>query len=222
MPACSKCGKRTWSESKWEGRIVCSDCFRVLLKQQCDAPSAVQTSPVQTSSAQVTNQKATNYNNNKCTKCHYSVGTTIFVEKQSASNSLLNLANAINTFNPYGYPVGLEKEAKEIWSCSKFDFRIDDLNKAKQCTSFITELTYQEKCLKGEMEKNKANVQIILDFSALKEVMTNGGLVMATYKCPNCNGMVKIPETGKVLICEYCGTPIKPVDIFEKIKSLIT
>jgi acetyl-CoA carboxylase beta subunit len=24
-----------------------------------------------------------------------------------------------------------------------------------------------------------------------------------------------------VLICKHCGTPIKPVDIFEKIKSLI-
>jgi hypothetical protein len=44
---------------------------------------------------------------------------------------------------------------------------------------------------------------------------------MTTYKCPNCNGMVDIPEAGKVLMCKYCGTPIKPVDIFEKINSLI-
>jgi peptide subunit release factor 1 (eRF1) len=51
--------------------------------------------------------------------------------------------------------------------------------------------------------------------------MSKGGLVMTTYKCPNCNGMVNIPEAGKVLMCQYCGTPIKPVDIFDKIKSLI-
>jgi DNA-directed RNA polymerase subunit RPC12/RpoP len=51
--------------------------------------------------------------------------------------------------------------------------------------------------------------------------MAQGGVVMTTYKCPNCNGMVDIPEAGKVLMCKYCGTPIKPVDIFEKINSLI-
>jgi hypothetical protein len=65
------------------------------------------------------------------------------------------------------------------------------------------------------------NVQVFLDFSSLKDEMAKGGVVMTTYKCPNCNGMVDIPEAGKVLVCQYCGTPIKPVDIFEKIKQLI-
>jgi hypothetical protein len=64
--------------------------------------------------------------------------------------------------------------------------------------------------------------QVTLDFSSLKDVMSKGGVVMTTCKCPNCNAMVDIPETGKVLICKYCGTPIKAVDIFEKIKSLIS
>jgi hypothetical protein len=71
-------------------------------------------------------------------------------------------------------------------------------------------------------EKQKERIQIVLDFSSLKEVMSKGGLVMTTFKCPNCNGMVDLPEAGKVLMCKYCGTPIKPVDIFEKIKSLIS
>jgi uncharacterized Zn finger protein (UPF0148 family) len=68
---------------------------------------------------------------------------------------------------------------------------------------------------------NKEKVQIILDFSSLKDVMSKGGIVMTSYKCPECNAKLDIPETGKVLICKYCGTPIKPVDIFEKVKSLI-
>ena len=72
-----------------------------------------------------------------------------------------------------------------------------------------------------QAQKVKEHIQIVLDFSSLKDVMSKGGLVMSTYKCPNCNGMVNIPEAGKVLMCEYCGTPIKPVDIFEKIKSLL-
>jgi signal transduction histidine kinase len=73
-----------------------------------------------------------------------------------------------------------------------------------------------------EQKKKSEHVQIILDFSSLKDVMSKGGLVMTTYKCPNCNGMVDIPEAGKILMCQYCGTPIKPVDIFEKIRGLIT
>jgi hypothetical protein len=92
---------------------------------------------------------------------------------------------------------------------------------AMECSSYISKEEYQEKCISGEMEKDKGNVQIILDFSSLKDVMSKGGLVMTTYKCPNCSGMVDIPEAGKVLMCKYCGSPIKPVDISEKIKTLI-
>ena len=32
---------------------------------------------------------------------------------------------------------------------------------------------------------------------------------------------VPFPDHGKVLVREYCNTPIKPIDIFEEIKSLI-
>ena len=64
-------------------------------------------------------------------------------------------------------------------------------------------------------------VPVVLHFSSLKYVMSKGGIVMTAYKCPICNGKLDIPETGKVLICSYCGTPIKPIDIFEKIKELI-
>lgn len=108
------------------------------------------------------------------------------------------------------------------WTCTKFGFDLTNrLHLAENCTSYITQKDYEKKCLSGEIEKEKQPVQIILDFSSLKDVMSKGGMVMTTYKCPNCNGTVNIPETGKVLICQYCNTPIKPVDIFEKIKSLL-
>jgi hypothetical protein len=72
-----------------------------------------------------------------------------------------------------------------------------------------------------QAEKQKEHVQIILDFSSLKDVMAKGGIVMSTYNCPKCNAMVDIPEGGKIMFCKYCGTPIKPVDIFDRIKSLL-
>ena len=67
-----------------------------------------------------------------------------------------------------------------------------------------------------QSQKEKEHIQIVLDFSSLKDVMSKGGFVMSTYKCPNCNGMIDIPEAGKVLVCQYCGTTIKPVDILRE------
>ncbi|MGD6851126.1 MAG: hypothetical protein ACQCN6_03600 [Candidatus Bathyarchaeia archaeon] len=75
--------------------------------------------------------------------------------------------------------------------------------------------------IEQERERTKERIQIVLDFSALKDAMSKGGLVMTTYKCPNCSGKLEIPEAGQVLSCRYCGTPIKPIDIFERIKDLL-
>jgi DNA-directed RNA polymerase subunit RPC12/RpoP len=62
---------------------------------------------------------------------------------------------------------------------------------------------------------------VIADFASLRELLNENGVVMSAYNCPKCSNMVDIPENGKILICKHCGNPIKPVDIFEKIKSLI-
>lgn len=70
-------------------------------------------------------------------------------------------------------------------------------------------------------QEKKERIQVVLDFSSLKDVMAKGGIVMSTYNCPKCNGMFDIPEVGKVVFCKYCGTPIKPVDIFDEIRSLL-
>jgi hypothetical protein len=116
-------------------------------------------------------------------------------------------------------------DSYSTFKCRKFSFDLNEKDlKAEKCTSYILKEDYQEKCLSGEMDKEKAkeNVQVVFDFSSLKDELAKGGVVMTTCKCPNCNAMVDIPETGKVLICKYCGTPIKAVDIFEKIKSLIS
>jgi hypothetical protein len=85
---------------------------------------------------------------------------------------------------------------------------------AEECKDYTP-----EKCLKGEME-NKNN-QMVIDFASLKDVLLKGGIVMTFFKCPNCNSKLNFPETGKVLICSCCKTPVKPVDIFERIKSLL-
>jgi len=133
----------------------------------------------------------------------------------------------------YGLTYGINLEDIISASLGKFGFnnKLIILDKTNQRKEFInpsiqslipiinSAITERKRTLQAQKEKER--VQIILDFSSLKDVMSKGGLVMTTYKCPSCGGMVKLPEAGKLLVCEYCGTPIKPVDIFEKIKSLI-
>jgi len=65
------------------------------------------------------------------------------------------------------------------------------------------------------------DAQVISDFATLRIALSKKGVVMSAYNCPKCNNMVDIPENGKLLICKHCGAPIKPADVFEKIKPLI-
>jgi len=61
----------------------------------------------------------------------------------------------------------------------------------------------------------------INDFTKLKETLTKSGVVMSAFNCPKCGKMQDIPTEGKLLICKHCGEPIKPQDIYEKIKQLM-
>jgi ribosomal protein S27AE len=72
-----------------------------------------------------------------------------------------------------------------------------------------------------EAEKKKERVQIVLDFSSLKQYMEKGGLVLQQTKCPSCGAPIKLPEKGNQITCEYCKSTIYAQDIFEKIKNLI-
>jgi len=58
------------------------------------------------------------------------------------------------------------------------------------------------------------------DFADLNKFLAESGIVMTTINCFKCDKMNDIPETGKLLICKHCGNPIKPKDIYEKIKKI--
>lgn len=72
-----------------------------------------------------------------------------------------------------------------------------------------------------ETEKRRERVQIVLDFSSLKECMAKGGLVLQTMKCPECGAPIKMPDSGNQTGCEHCGYTVLAQDIFDKIRSLI-
>jgi predicted Zn finger-like uncharacterized protein len=70
-------------------------------------------------------------------------------------------------------------------------------------------------------EKKKERVHVLLDFSFLKSYMEKGGLMMQTYKCPECGAPTKLPESGNEVKCGHCGNTIYAQDIFEKVKGLV-
>lgn len=72
-----------------------------------------------------------------------------------------------------------------------------------------------------EAEKRKERVQVVLDFSSLKDYMEKGGLVLQKTKCPECGAPMALPATGNQTKCEHCGSTVYARDIFEKVKSLI-
>ena len=82
-----------------------------------------------------------------------------------------------------------------------------------------------KEALPNNQEKKKPQTEnisvVIADFASLTVFLKENGVIMSAYNCPKCSNMVDIPDKGKILICKHCGNPIKPIDIFEKIKSLI-
>jgi ribosomal protein S27AE len=82
-----------------------------------------------------------------------------------------------------------------------------------------------KEALTNNQEQKKTQTEniseAIADFASLTVFLKENGVIMTAYNCPKCSNMVDIPENGKILICKHCGNPIKPMDIFEKIESLI-
>jgi ribosomal protein S27AE len=101
-------------------------------------------------------------------------------------------------------------------------FHIDGVGKDEfdPFRSLIIEQS-QKRIEEIEAEKKKERVQIVIDFSMLKEYMEKGGLVLQKTKCPECGAPIPIPTSGNQIVCQHCGSTILAQDIFEKIKSLI-
>ncbi len=71
-----------------------------------------------------------------------------------------------------------------------------------------------------ELQK-KERVQVIVDFSFLKDYMQKGGMLVQKITCANCGGSMHLPEKGNTVDCPYCGTTHRVEDIFERVRQLI-
>lgn len=93
----------------------------------------------------------------------------------------------------------------------KFDTFRDAIMKA---------VTQRRQELEGERKKDR--LQILVDFSSLRDYMEKGGMVLQKTKCPECGASIALPTSGNQITCEHCGSSILAQDLFEKIKALIS
>jgi hypothetical protein len=101
-------------------------------------------------------------------------------------------------------------------------FHLDGVgkNEFEQFRKYIADwCSYRKRELETERRKDK--IQLVIDFSSLKQYMANGGLVLQKTKCPECSAPLVLPEAGNQMLCQHCGSVVMAQDIFEKIKSLI-
>ncbi len=71
-----------------------------------------------------------------------------------------------------------------------------------------------------ELQK-KERVQVIVDFSFLKDYMEKGGMVVQKISCANCGASMHLPEKGNTVDCPYCKTTHRVQDVFERVRQLI-
>jgi hypothetical protein len=102
------------------------------------------------------------------------------------------------------------------------DFHLNGVGEG-EFTEFRQTIVGQSNLRKSSIseEKRREKIQVMVDFSFLKQYMEKGGAILRTVKCMNCGASMALPETGKTVVCTHCGTIHYSEDIFEKIKQLI-
>lgn len=102
----------------------------------------------------------------------------------------------------------------------KYFYELNRMQEYPSCKPLVMK-AIEERRKEIESQRRKERVQVVLNFSSLKDYMQKGGLMMQTFRCSHCSAPVEFPEKGKTTKCDHCGTRIYARDIFEKIKELI-
>jgi DNA-directed RNA polymerase subunit RPC12/RpoP len=59
---------------------------------------------------------------------------------------------------------------------------------------------------------------MVVDFSALREILSSQGVSLKSIKCPSCGGVIALPMAGAKKTCEYCGSHIYAMQVMPKAK----
>ena len=135
-------------------------------------------------------------------------------------------------FDPISYIAITDDEGLQVLSLFSKHSSNPGFSGLLQHRKYVTEdefVAFQETVMKYRAERKSAilelqrkeRVQILLDFSFLKDYMEKGGIMVQKITCANCGGSMPLPETGNTVECPYCKTTHRVEDIFERVKQLI-
>jgi len=104
------------------------------------------------------------------------------------------------------------------------EYRFPIINeKENEMRNMLDLLIHQRRTTLEEEEKERGKkAQVLIDFSFLRSKIEKGGLLLTEISCPYCGGRVNLPETGNICKCSHCQREMYAVDIFEKIKQLLS
>ncbi|MCS7385799.1 MAG: hypothetical protein NDF55_03525 [archaeon GB-1867-005] len=88
--------------------------------------------------------------------------------------------------------------------------------------SHLADLVNAEISLLYESRIRPTIRHVSIDFAKIMEVAKNLGITLETIECPHCGGSLKLPKTGDYLKCPYCGKTIKVIDVFDKLKEILS
>lgn len=69
--------------------------------------------------------------------------------------------------------------------------------------------------------KEQRVVHVQLDFNELLQQLGSKGVALSSITCPRCGGGCSVPDSGTSFSCEFCGSTIHVMDIFETFKGIL-
>lgn len=147
----------------------------------------------------------------------------LFVEKRGT----FNISYHCKVSLPYEKIIGISAGGSwgrylALADSDGIEYRIAVRKESENELKNLLQLLILQKRKKVEVEEKGKRVQLVVDFSFLKSIAEKGGLLLTTVSCPHCGGNVELPKFGEFCKCRHCGKEVYAIDIFDKMKDLIS
>ncbi len=236
---CQYCGYPLFSQGHWasalvlaEGEAIVQSWEGIYARQLQATETAFGTRHVVNASGDesgffvLTNQRIVWIERRPSLTDDYRISLTIPLENiidVSISNDRTAFVTIIESQGPHLFRIYVPLVTEVASSDFPSNETIPVFIEQKEFPAFKWTVTNQVNRRKEVLEtaRLKDRVQVVLDFSFLKQYMEKGGLILQKITCTNCGGRMKLPETGNTTECPYCHTSYRVEDVFERVKKLM-
>lgn len=63
---------------------------------------------------------------------------------------------------------------------------------------------------------------IIVDFAEIVKAIKGKGILLESIECPHCGAPLSLPKNGESVQCSHCNRTILALDVFEKLKNVLS